>query len=82
MYAVQQHKEDTRRLAILVDDHQVGEVPGDALGNDPLQGQTFSVVHVGIWDYGGQLLTKLHRPLQAHAKKTVQRVEQPVFEIL
>lgn len=56
--------EDTGQLTILIDDHEVGEVPGDALGNDPLQGQTSSVVDVGIWDYCGQLLTKLHCPLQ------------------
>lgn len=55
---------DTGHFAILIDDHEVGEVPGDALRYDLLQGQTSSVVHVSIWDYCGQLLTKPHRPLQ------------------
>lgn len=55
---------DTGHFAIFIDDHEVGEVPGDALRNDLLQGQTSSVVHMSIWDYCGQLLTKLHRPLQ------------------
>lgn len=55
---------DTGHFAIFIDDHEVGEVPGDALRNDLLQRQTSSVVHVSIWDYCGQLLTKLHRPLQ------------------
>lgn len=56
--------EDTGHFAILVDDNEVCEVPGDALRNDSLQGQTSSVVDVGVWDYCGQLLTKPHRPLQ------------------
>lgn len=55
---------DTGHLSILIDDHEIGEVPGDALRYDPLQGQTSSVVHVGIWDDCGQLLAKPHRPLQ------------------
>lgn len=57
-------KKDTGHFTILVDDDQVGEIPGDALRNYPLQGQTSSVVHVGVWNHGGQLITKLHRPLQ------------------
>lgn len=56
--------EDTGHFAVLVDDHEVCEVPGDALRNDFLQGQTSSVVHMSIWDHRGQLLTKLYRPLQ------------------
>lgn len=56
--------EDTGNFAILIDDHQVGEVSGDALRNDLLQGQTSSVVHMGVWDHCGQLLTKPHGPLQ------------------
>lgn len=63
--------EDTGHFAILVDDHEVGEVPGDALRNDPLQGQTSSVVHVGVWDYCGQLLAKPHRSLQDMDQKTI-----------
>lgn len=56
--------EDTGNCAVFVDNDQVGKVPGDALRNDPLQGQTSSVVNVGVWDHCGQLLTEPHRPLQ------------------
>lgn len=56
--------QDTGNFSILVDDHEVGEVPGDALRDDSLQCQTSSVEHVSVWYYGGQLLTKSHRPLQ------------------
>lgn len=58
------NKKDTGHFSVLVDDDQVGEIPGDALRNDPLQGQTSSVVHMGVWNNSGQLITKLHRPLQ------------------
>lgn len=51
-------------MAILIEDHQVSEVPGDTLRDDPLQGQASSVIHMGIWDDGGQLFTKLHHSLQ------------------
>lgn len=51
-------------MAILIDDYEVGEVPGDTLRDDPLQGQTSSVIHMSIWDDGGQLVTELHCPLQ------------------
>jgi len=63
--------EDTGRLAILVDDHEVGEVPGNTLRNDPLQSQTSSVVHVGIWDHRCQLLTKPRGPLRDTNHKTI-----------
>lgn len=55
--------EDTGHFSILVDNHEICEAPGDALRNDSLKGQASSVVHVGVWDRRGQLLTKPHRPL-------------------
>ncbi len=74
--------EDTGHFAIFVDDHEVGEVPGDALGNDPLQGQTSSVVHVGVWDYRGQLLTKPHRPLQDRHTSENERLNWKIMNEL
>lgn len=67
--------EDTGHLAILVDDYQVGEVPRYTLWDDPLQSQTSSVVHMSIWDDGGQLVTKLHGSLQDKWKRTINQVE-------
>lgn len=74
--------EDTWHFAVLVDDHEVREVPGDALGNDPLQGQTSSVVHMGVWDYCGQLLAKPHRPLQGRTD-TIKKafMHKPSYQV-
>lgn len=62
---------DTGQFAILIDDNDVGEVPGDTLRNDPLQGQTSSVVHVSIRYDCGELLAEPHRPLQDIQETTV-----------
>lgn len=62
--------EDTGHLAILIDDQQVSEVPSYTLWDDSLQSQTSSVIHMSIWDDGGQLVTKLHRSLQDKCKRT------------
>lgn len=56
-------QKDTGHFAVFIDDHEVREAPGYALGDDPLQGQPSSVVHMGVWDYCSQLLTKPYCPL-------------------
>lgn len=62
---------DTGHQAIFIDDHQICEVSGDTLRYDPLQGQTSSVINVGVWDHRSQLLTKSHSFLE----NTLQRTE-------
>lgn len=74
--AEQRTWEDTGHLAILVDDNQVGEVPGYTLWDDPLQSQTSSVVHVSIRDDGGQLVTKLQCSLQDKWKWSINMMDK------
>lgn len=68
--------EDTGHLAILIDDQQVSEVSSYALWDDPLQSQTSSVIHMSVWDDGGQLITELHRPLQDKCRRTVNLMDK------
>lgn len=56
--------EDTGHFAVLVDDHEVCEAPGDTLRDDPLQGKSSPVVHMGVGDHCGQLLAEPNRPLK------------------
>jgi len=60
--------EDTGHFAVLVDHHEVGEVPGHTLGDDPLQGQASPVVHVGVGDHRGQLFAEPNRSLKEEPK--------------
>lgn len=63
--------EDTGQLTILIDDNQVSEVSSYTLRDDPLESQTSSVIHMSIWDDGGQLVTKLHRSLKDTHKRNM-----------
>lgn len=60
--------EDTGHFAVFVDHHEVGEVPGYTLGDDPLQSQASPVVHVGIGDHGSQLFAEPNRSLKDEPK--------------
>lgn len=55
---------DTWHFSVLIDDHEVGEITGYTLRNDPLQSKTSSVVHMCIRYDCCQLLTKPYSSLK------------------